>query len=317
MAKRPPYSRWRRLPPVFRSGEHKLPGPENEPQRIILYLPGSILDQAESLAEKHGIPTVQEYCSGLLAKAIETERVSHHVAEVEAKRGPLEGFQEIAGDAAYLAEWHERSERTSTGSHETVDLENDPDQKVEVIIPIGDLPLAPEGPEPNPAASESPEITVRVDSESVLGPRVEIGWAAPVNDRGTIERTQSEMWDGNAIDVVLSHAGQREGAPQGFLPSLRRGEPVPAVKVAELMLALNRLEQENQGRETLDRRLSHALHRLALESQVLLTDAWPGVFDEPMVAAIRAVQEMVERILSGQDIRYYPTQSPPAAERLP
>jgi hypothetical protein len=47
------------------------------------------------------------------------------------------------------------------------------------------------------------------------------------------------------------------------------------------------------------------LHRLSLESQVLLTDAWPGVFDERMIAAIRSVQEAVERILSGQDIRYY------------
>ena len=50
--------------------------------------------------------------------------------------------------------------------------------------------------------------------------------------------------------------------------------------------------------------MAHALHRLALESQVLLTDAWPGAFDGRMIAAIRTVQEAVERILSGQDIRY-------------
>ena len=52
--------------------------------------------------------------------------------------------------------------------------------------------------------------------------------------------------------------------------------------------------------------LLHALHRLALESQVLLTDAWPGVFDDRVITAIRTVQEAVERILSGQDVRYYP-----------
>ena len=52
--------------------------------------------------------------------------------------------------------------------------------------------------------------------------------------------------------------------------------------------------------------MAHALHRLALESQVLLTDAWPGAFDARMIATIRTVQEAVERILSGQDIRYYP-----------
>ena len=57
------------------------------------------------------------------------------------------------------------------------------------------------------------------------------------------------------------------------------------------------------------------LHRLALESQVLLTDAWPGVFDERVITAIRTVQEAVERILSGQDIRYYPTPQAPASER--
>ena len=56
VAKRDPYSRWRRLPPVFRSGEHKLPAAGDEPQRIILYLKGAVLDQAEELAEKPGFP---------------------------------------------------------------------------------------------------------------------------------------------------------------------------------------------------------------------------------------------------------------------
>src|SRR3954453_3696694 len=108
-----PYSRWRRLPPVFRSGEHKLPTPGDEPQRIIVYLRGDILDRAEALAAQAGVPTVQEYCAGLLARAIETERVKHQVAEVEAKRGPLEGFHEIADDPDYLAEW-----RGKTGARE-------------------------------------------------------------------------------------------------------------------------------------------------------------------------------------------------------
>jgi hypothetical protein len=47
----------------------------------------------------------------------------------------------------------------------------------------------------------------------------------------------------------------------------------------------------------------------------LLTDAWPGAFDEHMVMAIRIVQEAVERILSGRDIRYYPTPQEPGRER--
>ena len=61
----------------------------------------------------------------------------------------------------------------------------------------------------------------------------------------------------------------------------------------------------------LDRRLAFALHRLAFESQILHTDAWPGAFDAWTVDTLRAVQEAVERILSGQDIRYYPRLDPP------
>ena len=79
---------------------------------------------------------------------------------------------------------------------------------------------------------------------------------------------------------------------------------------------LERLEHELRGNDTLDRRLAHRLHRLALESQVLLTDAWPGVFDEAVIQAIRTVQEAVERILSGQDIRYYPAAHPESERTL-
>src|SRR5262249_23738418 len=97
-----------------------------------------------------------------------------------------------------------------------------------------------------------------------------------------------------------------DGDELAFLPCLRRGVAVPATKSTELLHALTQLELEHRGAEVLDRRMAHALHRLALESQVLLTDAWPGVFDARRIATIRAVQEAVERILSGQDIRYYP-----------
>src|SRR5271165_1465787 len=79
VAKRDRYSRWRRLPPVFRSGEHKIPGAGEELQRIIIYLKGDILDQAEAQAEKAGVPTLQEYCAELLARAIEMQQVKHQV----------------------------------------------------------------------------------------------------------------------------------------------------------------------------------------------------------------------------------------------
>ena len=107
----------------------------------------------------------------------------------------------------------------------------------------------------------------------------------------------------SALDVLWRHLGFG-GDEWAFLPCLRRGIAVPAARSAELVAALDQLEIEHRGAEVLDRRMAHALHRLALESQVLLTDAWPGAFDAPMIATIRTVQEAVERILSGQDIRY-------------
>ncbi len=109
--------------------------------------------------------------------------------------------------------------------------------------------------------------------------------------------------DRAAMEVLWRHLGF-DGSDQGFLPCLRRGVPVPAAGSAELVRALHQLEADHRGAEVLDRRLAHALHRLALESQVLLTDAWPGAFDARMIGVIRAVQEAVERVLSGQDIRY-------------
>jgi hypothetical protein len=119
--------------------------------------------------------------------------------------------------------------------------------------------------------------------------------------------------DRGSLEILWRHvaAGEDHWA---FLPCLRRGVPVPANKAAELIRALNQIEDEHRGAQLIDRRTAHALHRLALESQVLLTDAWPGAFDETMIAKIRVVQEAVERILSGQDIRYYPPAQPTTAE---
>ena len=110
--------------------------------------------------------------------------------------------------------------------------------------------------------------------------------------------------DATAVETIVAHVRPGDPDPEAFLPALRRGQAVKPDRASELMDALRRLEAEQEGATVLDRQLSYALHRLAMESQVMLTEAWPGVFDRPMVATIRAVQEMVERILSGQDIRY-------------
>src|SRR5262249_59056914 len=103
-AKRPRFSRWRRLPPVFRTGEHRPIGTGNELDRIILYLPTRLLDLAEALAEKAGIPAIQDYCGRLLAQAIEAEQVRQKVDAFEARRGPIEGLKQIAHAAHYPSE---------------------------------------------------------------------------------------------------------------------------------------------------------------------------------------------------------------------
>ncbi len=104
MAKRRKFSRWRRLPGVYRIGDDKPPDPNLEPQRLSLYLPWSTLDRAEAQATRFVFETVQDYCTDLLARAIDAERVREQIAEVEAKRGTLEGLHEIADDPEYLAE---------------------------------------------------------------------------------------------------------------------------------------------------------------------------------------------------------------------
>jgi hypothetical protein len=319
VAKRNPYSRWRRLPPVFRSGEHKIPGPGEEPQRIILYLRGDVLDQAESLAEKEGVPTLQEYCAQLLARAIEVERVKHHVAEVEAKRGPLQGFNEISGDPHYLTEWREQSDsKDVVGGRRAPAALNDQDAShdTDLTIPVDSLSPSPPAGESEPVERDEDSVSEDLDhAPPSEPPRIRIEQGRLAIAPAITERIVPEVLDSSAVEVLLSHVGPGDKDPHAFLPAMRRGHPVPSQKITELMDALNRLELDHERATMLDRRLAYGLHRLAMESQVLLTEAWPGAFDGRMQAAIREVQERVERILSGQDIRYYQPQDGPASRQ--
>ena len=275
MAKRPRFSRWRRLPPVFRTGEHRPIGTGNELDRIILYLPARALDLAEALAEKD----------------------RQKVIEIEARRGPLEGLKQIAADPDYLAEWQAESESRPA-----------PRPPVASDIIAVDFVLADAAGTAAAPASESEGVQwieeATEDDRPVLpgepaprtGPR-------PVAPAVLAQPMLEVITNRTALEVLWRHVGL-DGDQWAFLPCLRRGVSVPGARSAELLTALKQLETEHRGTEVLDRRMAHALHRLALESQVLLTDAWPGVFDGPMIATIRTVQEAVERILSGQDIRY-------------
>ncbi len=109
-----------------------------------------------------------------------------------------------------------------------------------------------------------------------------------------------------AAGSVLRHAAAGVDDPSAFLPSLRRGEPIAPEVAAELLRALADLETELRDAPGLDRPLAYALHRLAFEGQVLLTDAWPGTAADPAtIDVLRIVQEAVDRVLSGEDIRYF------------
>jgi hypothetical protein len=281
VAKRPRYSRWRRLPGVYRFGDKKRPDPNLDPQRLTLYLTWNELDAAEALAaEAGGGQTIQEYCTRLLQRALEAERIRAQVANLEAQRGVLEGLHEIADDPEYLAEWQAQVEAQARDRGEPVRL---------------DTPAA--------AVPPSEPIAVEQASDSPAPPPVERPPEA--GERPSLEPGPTARPLSPAAEVVLRHALVIGDDGQSLLARLRRGESATVAEVAELARALQDLEQESRQSATLDRRLGYALHRLAFEAQVLHTDAFAGAFDDWTVDTIRAVQEAVDRILSGQDIRYY------------
>jgi hypothetical protein len=319
---RPRFSRWRRLPPVFRSGEHPPIRSGKDLARIILYLPESILDQAELLGEKAGIPALQEYCEYLLKRAVEFESVRQKVTEFEIRRGPLEGLAEIADDLDYLAEWKEsQADRGPTAPA--------PAHRPNVSQPLG--PSLDTPPRNLPASVDlvlsgehllersdriSDDETAPIDQQLSTGNQEDPGAAEPASFVLQAANSGSVVVlnEYSPVDVVIRHAAANEDE-WAFLPCLRRGVPVPPARASELIRALHELEQHRRDEPSLERPLVHALYRLALESQVLLTDAWPGRFDSRMITAIRNVQESVERILSGKDIRYDSLSPPPAPER--
>jgi hypothetical protein len=289
---------------VFRTGEHKFPETTPETQRVTLQLPVKVFETAEDLAAKLKKPSVREYCTELLKQAIVNERLLHQVEEFETRHGALEGLAEIAADPEYLTEWEAqsrgrdgtdsnrsgpaRADRASPEHYVSFDAEHsfEPSPEIEPLTPEI-LTESSSGEEPD-GEEQSPDFPL-------------ISWPVEPLVTSIRELPMNQSLEESSADIVRRHAGLTQEDHWSFLPCLRRGEPAPASMVDELLEALARLEDEDRGATALDRRLAHALHRLALESQVLLTEAWPGAFDERMVLAIRAVQEAVERNFARQD----------------
>ena len=252
MPDRPRYSRFLRLPGLYRIGERRPADVHAEPQLLPLYLPGRTLDQAEMLAMRAGGGTIQAYCEALLGDAIEAEdRRVRDEMEV-ARHGPLESLEELAEDPENLAEW----------------------------AAIARDRLAP---------PSDPEIPLAAGAAS------------------------NSVGDGLAArEVVLRHAAMGADDPYAMLTALRGGAAILPAAAEELLDALNELETCLLGADRIDRRLAYALHRLAFEGQVQITDAYQAA-DPASIEALRRVQEAVDRVLSGEDIRYY-SDRPPSIE---
>ncbi|MEW4567256.1 hypothetical protein AB1L88_05255 [Tautonia sp. JC769] len=122
-----------------------------------------------------------------------------------------------------------------------------------------------------------------------------------------VDSNESENVAGRtAADVILRHAGLRGSDPGAFLTSIRReGRLDPSVG-PELLRALGELEAEQGNASVLDRSLCFALHKLAFEGEILVTEgARNASMEESVVDLLRLIQERVDRVLSGQDIRYF------------
>jgi hypothetical protein len=250
--KRPKYSRYGRLPGVHWITEKRIPGPEADLERLTLYLPGGVIDQAMVLTRRARAQSLQAFCEGLLQAAIEGP---HAVAETwedaDSTAPPSHGIDAIAGDVEYLVEW-------------SASIQSPPS------------PEAPALPSPRPVEPDG--------------------------------RSAAEI-------LVLRHADPENGNDTGLLATLRRGETIPPDSAHELLQALVDLEAQFRDATQLDRKLSYALHRLAFEGQVLLTDAFPGLASDIVtLETLRKVQEGADRVLSGQDIRYYPEGPTPGGD---
>jgi hypothetical protein len=105
---RPKYSRYGRLPGVHWITERRIPGPEADLERLTLYLPGGVIDQAMVLTRRARAQSLQAFCEELLRTAIEGPHAVEETWDDDGSpKAPLHGFDAIADDVEYLVEWSE------------------------------------------------------------------------------------------------------------------------------------------------------------------------------------------------------------------
>ena len=247
---------------------------------MTLQLPIAVFETVEALAAKLEKTTLKEYCTELLIQAIEGERVLHHVEDYQERHGTLEGLAEIAEDPEYLSEWEAQSRAKAASSSESGEHAQATPQHYVSFVQEPPEELEPLNPEILP--SESREDEPRTEQASAAT----ISWSVDPVVTSIRENRMGNSLEESPAHIVQRHAGLDRQDQWSFLPCLRRGESVPASMIEELLDALKNVEGQNREATMVERTLAHALNRLALESQVLMTEAWPGAFDERMVLAI-------------------------------
>lgn len=301
MDKQRRFSRWRRLPGVHRITDQRLPDHRAELQRLSLYLTGALLDDAEMLAARSGMPTVQQYCEQLLGGALRAETARTRVEPVEIARELQDGLDAIASDPDFLAEWTGAQPGPGGGRPLTVVIPGPQ-------APPPATPRLEQGPGPAPGLVEV--LLDQLAGEPADQP-VSLQTDSPATDPDAPAAPDPKTAS-DPVAVVLQHADLDPGSDAGLIRRLRRGEPVTPAQAEQLLRALMALEARFATALDLPRRLVFGLHRIAFEGQVLLTDAWPHLqTDQATVDLLRLAQESVDRILSGQDIHYDLTGPPP------
>lgn len=267
------------------------PAPPPDPEELL----GEWLDGDRQAPPEPGAPIEEEPAEGLQAIVVSLPGEIWERARLQAEAG---GFGSLEAYAAALL-------RTAIQSRgEAVRIEPDP----EILEPESETIEGDEDDDPPPTAItrvDWGEIAVKAEPED---PASE-GEDADPEEGEEVEMDRAKLAPARTapeelVALVLRHAAPGVYDPSSFLAALRRGEPPEPGAARELLEALAALERFHEGEGGIDRRLAFALHRLAFEGQILLTDAWERPVDAPTIALLRAVQEAVDRVLSGEDIRY-------------